>query len=130
MASILEYKNYKYDTPVGEIKYLIQKRELLGKEYFTGYMYLEKNIFTEKFIGDNLQYLPFFGGYTFFDEYNDSYEIGFDTNHYSGDKLFRTFKDVEKHMIYVIDSAVQALKKNGIIEMMEKEFVNKLFKED
>lgn len=114
MASILEYKNYKYDTPVGEIKYLIQKRELLGKEYFTGYMYLEKNIFTEKFIGDNLQYLPFFGGYTFFDEYNDSYEIGFDTNHYLGDKLFRTFKDVEKHMRYVIDYSVQMLKEDEI----------------
>lgn len=113
MANI-EHKIYKYDTTAGEIKYLIFKRELLGKEYFRGYMYLDKKIFTEKFIEDNLQNLPFFGGYTFIDEYNDSYEIGFDTYHYSGDKLFRTFKDVEKHMRYVIDYSVQMLKEDEI----------------
>lgn len=115
MGNMLECKNYEYNTSVGKIKYRIHKRKLLGKKYFTGYIFLDKNIFTKKFIiKDMLQHFPFFEGYTIFDEYNGNYEIGFDAYYYPGDKLFRTFKDVEKYMRYVIDCAVKVLKEDEV----------------
>lgn len=112
MFDILDRELYRYNTKIGKIGFVVCLRKIADKEYFTAYVFLDKKIFSKEFIDTNIDNFPFFGGCTFLDEHNKTYEIGFDTYHYKGEELFQTFEDVKEHIEYVIDYIVDKLKEN------------------